>query len=210
MEAMKHYDDFIHELNLQPVREVYFVDVDTNMVNTTQEYFLKHWDQPPDRRLVQMDLEFSRKHLKEVLKSVKVTSQGANGFKDTDYTIGNNINLGVRTGPALSLGSEMTVVFGDVFDALTNRPGFKVKEQVKGTKTLPKVKDCLKFVKLNKPDRSEMYTLCVVSPQPQSLRDIDTCFKNLKLATPHFNSAGIRSLTFTSKLLYPGKFNSLR
>ncbi|XP_059169656.1 uncharacterized protein LOC131951319 [Physella acuta] len=199
MEAVKHYDYFIHELNLQPVKKVQFVDVDTNMVNTTQEYFLKHWHQPPDRRLVQMDLEFSRKHLKKVSKSV--TSQGANGFKNVEFIVG-DISLVVTTDPALSLSSEMTVVFGDVFDALSNRPGFKAKEQVRDVKHLPKIKDRLKFVKLNRPGGSEMGTLCVVSPQPQSLRDIDVCFENLKLATDQFNSAGIRSLTFTSKLFY--------
>ncbi|KAK0070198.1 E3 ubiquitin-protein ligase DTX3, partial [Biomphalaria pfeifferi] len=157
MAAVKSFDCIRQKLSLLSLQEVWFVDVNEDLVHTIQDQFLYHWEINSDKYLVKEDLLFSYQHLDRPECKHEYTSQdfirakkhssstfSASGSKSKEskglasssstsiekqktYEF-KHLKITVSVSQALASSDEIVIVFGDPFDKLSGLSDFKCKK----------------------------------------------------------------------------------
>ncbi|XP_055899220.1 uncharacterized protein LOC106069472 isoform X2 [Biomphalaria glabrata] len=158
MAAVKSFDCIRQKLSLSSVEEVWFVDVNEDLVYIIQDEFKKHWQNGDYENLVDEDLHFVHQHLDSPEAKSKYTAQDFAGkekkhssstfsafgskpkeSKGLDSTRGTtkekqktyefkHLKIMISSEPALRYSNEIVIVFGDPFDKLSGLPDFKCKK----------------------------------------------------------------------------------
>ncbi|XP_055899241.1 uncharacterized protein LOC106076456 isoform X2 [Biomphalaria glabrata] len=157
MAAVKSFDCIRQKLSLLSLQEVWFVDVNEELVYTIQDEFLNHWEINSDRYLVKEDLLFSYQHLdrpeykdqyssQNFIRAKKhslstfsasgskpkeskglASSSGTTKEKQKTFEF-KHLKITVSVSPALASSDEIVIVFGDPFDKLSGLSDFKCKK----------------------------------------------------------------------------------
>ncbi|KAK0070199.1 E3 ubiquitin-protein ligase DTX3 [Biomphalaria pfeifferi] len=158
MAAVKSFDCIRQKLSLSTLEEVWFVDVNEDLVHTIQDEFNNHWEKDDNENFLQEDLHFVYQHLDKSEGKSKYTSQDFAGkekkhssstlsasgskpkeSKGLDSTRGRtkqkqktyefkHLKIMISVEPALRFSDEIVIVFGDPFDELSGLQNFESKK----------------------------------------------------------------------------------
>ncbi|CAL1527349.1 unnamed protein product [Lymnaea stagnalis] len=221
MEAVKSFDDFADKLGVVPVKDVWFVDVDEDMVNIIQKKFEKEWHKPVDEKIAHEDFKLAQLHMsknsddkfdgsaiekkdqRKLSHGTKLLDESNALFAQEDVSTSksyqvNSIHISIVTKPATVYRSTIVVV-GELFDELSGLHEFNVKDLAKPIHDLPMQKGEFQYLSLSKPDGSRSTLICQLHPNPDSPDNVTKAFGNLDNAKEIHKSD---TVVFTSAIFY--------